>query len=281
MSDVEDLLTAVREAARPATWTQGLNLSRSGAVAISSRSGDSVDLRVRVPSRPVAFNVSLYPGDEDWECDCPGKLDPCDHVVAAAIALGQDAKDGPAAKPLVQAAERWSRVVYRFAREPGGGLSLTRALTDPEGGDLKPLQGTLQSMVARPAQAARLQVEQWDLIADRLLERPHRGALPPERLERLLTVLENSREVLLDGEPVALASEPIFPHAVIEDRGDQLQLTIRRDPRIIEVVSAGVGLTRDSLALLGETQIAGTWLQNLPITRSYPQNQLAELSGKV
>src|SRR5690606_19757402 len=47
MSDVDALLTAVREAARPGTWTQGLNLSRGGAVAMSARTAESVELRVR------------------------------------------------------------------------------------------------------------------------------------------------------------------------------------------------------------------------------------------
>src|SRR5690606_2211144 len=120
-------------------------------------------------------------------------------------------------------------------------LTLVRALADPDGG-LRPLEGALHSLVARPAEAAKLQVEQWDLIADKLLERPHRGALPAERLERLLKVLEPSRAVLLDGEPVAIAAEPVLPQAVVEDRSGRFVVTIHRDPRITEVLSEGIVL---------------------------------------
>src|SRR5690606_4222968 len=35
------------------------------------------------------------------------------------------------------------------------------------------------------------------------------------------------------------------------------------------------------LALMGETQISGGWLQKLPIAKTYAQNQLAELSAQV
>jgi len=280
MSDSSDsMIAAVREAARPGTWTQGLNLARSGAVAVESRSKESVDLRVRAPGRPVALTVTLHLQDLDWECDCPGRVDPCEHVVAAAISLKSEGQ-GEAAAPLKKAAERWSRVVYRFSRVEGG-LTLSRALTDPDGGPLKPMEGSLQAIVARPALAAKYQVEQWDLIADRLLERPHRGALPPERLDKLLKVLEPSRTVLLDGEPVAIAAEPVLPEAIVEDRGDRFILTLRRDPRITEVLSAGIALCGDSLARLGETQTTGLWLQHLPIERSFSPAQLGELSANV
>jgi hypothetical protein len=135
--------------------------------------------------------------------------------------------------------------------------------------------------MAQPAQAATLQVEQSDLIVDRLLERRTRGALSPEKLDALLKALEPARNVLLDGRPVAVSEEFIPPRAVVEDRGAQLVVTVSRDPRVAEVLSPGVALAGDALARLGETAMTGPWLQNLPIVRTYGPEQLGEVASRV
>ncbi|HSP80645.1 MAG TPA: DEAD/DEAH box helicase, partial [Myxococcaceae bacterium] len=275
MSDTTSLLEALREAARPGIWSNGVNLSRSGAVALESRSPDTIELRVRAPGRPVAWSVVLYPSDEDWECDCPGRVNPCEHVVAAALSLGKaDSQEAP----LPSAAHRWSRVAYRFSRVQGG-LRLQRVLAQADGTE-SPLEGQLTALLARPAQAATLQVEEWDMRADRLLERPTRGALPPERLDALLRVLEPSRNVLLDGRPVAISEEQIVPRAVVEDRGEQVVVTLRKDSRITEVLSPGVALCGEALCRLGETAVTGAWLQNLPVERTFTSAQIGELTAK-
>ena len=277
MSDTAELLEAVREAAKPGIWTTGVNLARSGAVALESRKPEEVVLRVRAPGRPVALSVTLYPNDADWECDCPGRVDPCEHVVAAAISLQQSQTQ---AKPLAEAATKWSRVVYRFSRLDGG-LALRRAIARGDGTET-PLEKPLASMLANPAEAKSLQVEQWDLTADRLLEhRPTRGALPPERLDGLLKILAPARNVLLDGRPIAVSEEVVFPRAIVEDRGDQIAVTLQRDPRVTDVVSPGVAECGEALCRLGETSLTGMRLQELPTTRSYPATQIAELSATV
>jgi superfamily II DNA or RNA helicase len=270
------LLEAIREAALPGIWSQGVKLARAGAVALQSRSDKELELRVRVAGRPVPWTVVLYPADEVWECDCPGKTDPCEHAVAAAISLQQESS---AQAPIASAAARWARVAYRFARA-GGGLELTRALVHADG-SVKSLDGTLAALLAQPAKAAELQVEEWDLRADNLLARPTRGPLPPDKLELLLNVLANARTVTLDGRPVAISDELVFPRATIEDHGEDVVLRLGRDPRVTEVVSAGVALCGDLLCRLGETQTTGRWLENLPIARTFGPAQIAELAARV
>lgn len=276
MSATAQLLEAVRKAARPGIWSTGVNLSRSGAVALQAQTGQEMELRVRAPGRSVPLTVTLYPQDEAWECDCPGRVDPCEHVVAAAISVQQAERQEA---PLQAAASRWARVVYRFTRVDGG-LQLERALVHADGRE-EPLEGSLAALLARPAQAASVQVEQADLNADRLLERRTRGALPPERLEALLRVLEQARNVLLDGRPVAVSEEVVLPRAVVEDRGAQLVVTVARDPRITEVLSPGVALCGDALARLGETAMTGAWLQSLPLVRTFAPEQLGEVAARV
>ncbi|HVE86607.1 MAG TPA: SWIM zinc finger family protein, partial [Myxococcales bacterium] len=236
------LLDSIRAEAKPGIWASGVSLGRSGAVAVQERSGKEIVLRVRAPGRTVPWTVVLYPEDDAWECDCPGKFDPCEHCVAAAIALQQGES---AAAPLPVASARWARVVYRFTRFDGG-LRLQRSIA--RAGEAEaPLEGSLQSLLARPAEAAQLQVEQHDLTADRMLERPTRVALPPEKLDALLQVLRPARTVLLDGRPVAVGDEVILPRAVVEDRGADVALSLLRDARVEEVVSAGVALAADAL----------------------------------
>ncbi|MGZ3460991.1 MAG: SWIM zinc finger family protein, partial [Archangium sp.] len=208
MSALAQLLEAVRKEARPGLWSTGVNLARAGAVSLQSRTPTEMELRVKAPGRTVALTVTLYPSDEVWECDCPGRVDPCEHVVAAAIFVQQAEKQDI---PLEAVPNRWSRVVYHFTRADGG-LQLHRALAHPDGTE-EPLEDSLASLVARPAKAATMQVEQSDLLADRLLERRTRGALPPERLEALLQVLQQARNVLLDGRPVAVSDEVVVPRA--------------------------------------------------------------------
>jgi superfamily II DNA or RNA helicase len=275
MSATAQLLEAVRKEARPGIWSTGVNLSRQGAVALQSQKPDEIELRVRAPGRPVAFTVTLYLKLEAWECDCPGRVDPCEHVVAAAITLQQAEKQDA---PLEAAAQRWSRVVYHFTRVDGG-LELHRVLVHADGKE-EPLE-SLAAVLARPALAATLQVEQSDMNADRLLERRTRGALPPEKLEVLMRALEQARKVLLDGRPVAVSDEVVSPRALVEDKGGQIVVSVTRDPRVTEVVSAGVALCGDALARLGETAVTGAWLQNLPIVRTYAPEQMGEISSKV
>jgi hypothetical protein len=276
MSATVKLLEAVRKEARPGIWSTGVNLSRAGAVALQAQTASELELRVRAPGRPVAFTVNLYPNDEAWECDCPSRVDPCEHVVAATLSIQQAEK---ADKPLEATTNRWSRVVYRFTRVEGG-LQIHRALAHADGTE-EPLEEGLAAVLAKPVQAAKLQVEQSDLNADRLLENRRRGALPPERLESLLRALESARNVLLDGRPVAVSEEIVLPRAVVEDRGAQLAVTVARDSRIVEVLSPGVALVGDALARLGETSMTGTWLQNLPMVRTYAAEQIGEVTSKV
>ncbi|WP_163997123.1 DEAD/DEAH box helicase [Pyxidicoccus caerfyrddinensis] len=277
MSATAQLLEAVRKEAKPGIWSNGVNLARSGAVVLQSQKAGELELRVRAKGRPVALTVVLYPNDDAWECDCPSLVDPCEHVVAAAISIQQAEKQET---PLETAAARWSRVVYHFTRADGG-LELRRALAHADGRE-EPLEGSLTSLVAQPAKAATLQVENADLLADRILEaRRTRGTLAPETLEAILKVLENARNVLLDGRPVAVSDEPVLPRAVVEDRAQQIAVTVTKDPRVTEVVSPGVALFGDALARLGETQMTGAWLQSLPIVRTYSVEQVGELTAKI
>ncbi len=265
------LLDAIREEAKPALWANGVKLARANAAALEKRQGDEYVFRVKPANRPVPLTVYLTP-DDSWECSCDGAFDPCEHVVAAAITLAQGGEQ------VATTAATWTRLVYRITRE-GLGVTLTRELLHADG-RREPLPGALQSMVANGL-ARDLQLENGDLLADRVLERPWRGPLPPERLEGLLTLLEPSKQILFEGQPVAFSSEVMLPRVKVEDAGGELVVTIHADPRVSEVISAGVARCGDVICRLGETALTGPFLHLLPSVRRYDASRLGELVGQV
>ncbi|MBL8914283.1 MAG: DEAD/DEAH box helicase [Archangium sp.] len=264
------LLDAIRAEAKPALWANGVKLARANAAALEKIQGQNEHVfRVKPTGKPVALTVYLTP-DDAWECSCDSAFDPCEHVVAAAITLAQGVTK--------TAAQTWTRLVYRFVKVEGG-LTVTRELLHADG-RVEPLPASLQSMMAN-GQTANLQVENGDLLADRVLERPWRGALTPERLEGLLGLLEHSKHVLLEGQPVAFTQDVMLPRVKVTDDGNEVVVTVHADPRVSEVVSPGVARCGEIVCRLGETALTGPWLHLLPSVRRYQATQLGELTSRV
>jgi hypothetical protein len=294
------LAESVRRAAKPGTWSAAVKLARADAVLVESSDEDEIVARVRSPGRTVAPTVVLYPGEREWDCDCGGRVSPCEHVAAASISLLQtpgidadSAGDAPAAEgqpaPRPAAtrptARVWGRIIYRLARAEGG-LRVTRAIVSD--GTEAPLLSTLSALLARPADAATVSPEEVDLRADLLLGPGSRAALPVTKLDALLRLLAGCSRVLFDGRPVAVADDELLPRARVEDRGEDVILTIEASPAIREVVSGGVALVRedgasDSLALqrLGELELTGPWLQHVPQVRAFAPRDLGTLAATV
>jgi superfamily II DNA or RNA helicase len=282
-SPLDPLLTSIRKRSKSAIWSQGVTLARAGAVAVETRSDEEIVLRVRAPGRVVPPTVVLYPTENEWECDCPSRVSPCEHVAAAAIVLGEDAKpEGAAAvgERPVPAASLGARVGYRFSRADGS-LRLDRVLCAAGGGET-PLAGPLRAQLADPVRAASLQLEEADLRADALLETGARGPLAPGKLDALLQVLAGAARVTVDGVPSAISEEEIRPQAVLTDGpGSEVRLLIAADPRVRAVVASGVVLCEEDgrLALhrLAEIELGGDRLQHLPTRRTFAAADFAEL----
>ena len=278
-SPLESLLASIRRRSKSALWSQGVTLARAGAVAVESRRDEEIVLRVRAPGRVVPPTVVLYPTENEWECDCPSRLSPCEHVAAAAIVLGEAKTDAPQAPPAPVAA-LGARVGYRFSRAEGG-LRLGRVLVAADGAET-PLEGTLRARLADPAQAGALQLEEADLRADALLESGARGPLPPGKLDALLQVLAGAPRVAVDGVPCAVADDEVRPQATLTDgAGAEVRLAITADPRVRAVMASGVVLCEEDgrLALhrLAEIELGGDRLQHLPVRRTFGAAEFGEL----
>jgi superfamily II DNA or RNA helicase len=296
------LIASVRRRCKPGLWSQGVTLARAGAVTVESRTAEEIVLRVRSPGRVVAPTAVLYPTENETECDCPSRVSPCEHVAAAAIALSGAAAQGEAgpaasgtgggeavAAPVPQRPAP-AHVGYRFERAEGG-LRLTRVLVAADGTETV-LATELTAVLADPARAAQLQVEEADLQADRLLgagASARRAALVATKLTALTGILEGAGRITLDGVAIGMSEEELRPVATLTDRGPSapllpgsISLTITADPRVRQVVSPGIALCDDDdgramLHRLVETELTGAWLQNLPIRRSFSAAEMGEL----
>jgi len=280
-SATDALLASIRKRCKSGLWSQGVSLARAGAVAVESQSAEEIVLRVRAPGRVVPPTVVLYPTENEWECDCPSRVSPCEHVAAAAIVLGEPKGQGeaPAAAP---SGALGARVGYRFLRASEG-LRLSRVLIAADGAET-PLEGALRARLASPTAAAELQIEEADLRADGLLEiggGGARGVLSPTKLDGLMQILAGAPRVTVDGVAATISEEAILPCATLVDApgGEvEVRLTITADPRVRAVVAPGVALCEDeghrALHRLGETELTGVRLQQLPVRRTFGAAEL-------
>jgi hypothetical protein len=69
-SAVDETFKAIRQACSASLWSQAVELVRAAAVAGVTQSEEEIVCRVRTPNRVVAPKVTLYPQDEEWDCDC-------------------------------------------------------------------------------------------------------------------------------------------------------------------------------------------------------------------
>ncbi len=270
-AEVEELVAAVREACPAAIWSQGIELTRRDVVSGESEDADEIVLRVAASAHGPAPTVVLYPGDGEWDCDCPSRADVCVHVVAAALATSRARAESGG---LPSSASAGGQVHYRFVRESGG-LALTREIANGDG-DVRPLEGTLQSLVGRGG--GGVAATQIDLQVDRLLGTRVRGRVPDDRLEHLFTLLSGTPHLFLEQQPVHLSDEVVRPLARLEDGpSGAVRLRVDRDPAIDDVVASRVVRIGDTLHLLGETEISGRQLERLPFEQLFPPAALGEL----
>jgi superfamily II DNA or RNA helicase len=263
------LRDAVRAEATERTWSQGVALARDGRVVGRRRSGDEVELEVRVPGRPTPFEVVLGTAAGEWQCDCSSREAVCSHVVAAVIALDQ------AGDALPISARASGTVRYLLDPDPGG-VRVERAIV--HGDRSEPLRGQLMSILAGPNDLATIEA---DLLADQILG-VRAAPVSGEKLDRMLAVLEHARDVRWRGEPVTTAGEPVMPRAIVEDAPDGgARVRIERDPEVEDVVAVGVVRTRGGvLRPIGAIDLVGPRLDKLPQQFVVSRSGIAELLGK-
>jgi superfamily II DNA or RNA helicase len=259
---MQELLEAVRKASLSAVWSQGVKLARDNAVTRASTALGEITLRVRAAGQAIAPTVTLYLGDPEWSCDCDARVDPCAHVIAAAIAVAS------AGDTLAEAAENKApRLVYRLGAQ-GKLLTIARFVVHGDGREER-LGGTLASDLARARVHKGLTPTHDDLRVDRILGSPAREIVPLARVADLLEALAGA-EVTYNGARVKASGDLVMPEAIVEDEaGGGFVLRVQRSPAVTHVVAMGVALCGDTLRPLGETATTGESLERLPLSRTF------------
>ncbi len=261
MSDWKGLLAAVKADCLVGLWSRGTELARDKAVAGQhhgqNHGNDGWAFRVRtsLSERSVAATVRLFPDDLEWDCDCDGSFDPCEHVAACTIAM---AATPDAAERFFADAGRAGGIHYIFTSGEGG-LTLER---------LRPELGFTQTHA--------------DVAVERLLSHAPAGPLSFDTAVALLRLLASATEISLDGVPVRASGEPIYPSArVVDAPGGCIELVVAADPEVSRVVAPGVLLRRDTLHPFGAHTKFGKRWERLPFRRAFQASEIAELVGTV
>ena len=269
----KELLDAVKKAALPAMFSQGVKLAREGAVLAERQGlGDAV-LRVRAPGRAAYLTVTLYFGDLEWTCDCMGPTDPCPHVVAAAITVHQARERG---EEVPAAGKTGAQLRYVFRRLAYGNLIIERFVASGE--EMVRIDASM-SLTRAQSQYA-VQAGPGDLVADRIIGAAGRDPLRAGVWPTLLDALSGAH-IELDGKTMRAAADPIGPVARLFDEGPNVVLSIDKSRDLDEVVTYGLGRSGDALRPLGHLDVTGPRAERLPLRRRFSAAELGELAAKV
>jgi len=272
---IQAIFDAIRsECSRPA-WSRGVDLVRANAVNGESDDGDSIRLRISERGGLICPAVTLYLDDVDWECDCGSQEPGCAHAAAAVIALRRARKEGAT---LPGAADGGGRIGYRFQRSDAG-LALDRVVIS--GGANATLKTTLAAIASGRVDGPQFLATQTDLAVERILGGRVHGPLPRGIIPRLLDALVGCPTVQLDGVPIKTSAERIGLCGRVVDAEDGFLLSVGRDPRVTETISADTVLCGDTLHSLGPSHLTGRELDELTRGRIFGASEVGELVTEV
>jgi superfamily II DNA or RNA helicase len=272
---IQTLFDAIRsECSRPA-WSRGVDLARANAVNGESDDGGAITLRISERGGLICPAVTLYLDEEEWECDCGSPEPGCAHAAAAVIALRRARKEGATLPGSENGA---GRIGYRFQRSDAG-LALDRVVIS--GSANATLKTTLAAIASGRVDGPQFLATQTDLAVERILGGRVHGPLPRGIIPKLLDALTDSPNVQLDGVPIQTSAERIGLCGRLVDAEDGFLLSVGRDPRVTEAISADTVLCGDTLHALGPSHLTGRELDELTRGRIFAASEVGDLVTEV
>ena len=220
---MQKILAAARADCAPATWSRGVELSRTGT-ALGEPVGDPIEVRVSTESGSPGPTVTLWPEKPDWWCECPRRDEVCIHVATAVIALHRAWQAGKA----LPAAPQGPALSYRFSRSLGG-LSLVRHWV--QDGEARPLAVTLASLTQQDPVV--LVPSAADLATESLLSGRPPGLIARSLMGRLLAAMQDCLDVQLDTRKIKIGeSRPVMVASLAHQGSGMAAAAARQDPTI-------------------------------------------------
>jgi len=272
---LQPLFDAVRRSCPPAVWSRGVELSRGNVVTGERLEDDEAVFLVSLRGGMISRTVTLFLDDDEWDCPCSRREEPCEHVAAAVIAWQRALEVG---EDVFSSEHGAGRVGYRFGRSPSG-LTLERVIV--QGGKEHALEATLAALASGRVDGPGFVAAQADLAVELALGTHRRGLLPRQLTPKLLRRLAHCTDVTLDRRSIRISSEPVTPQGRLVDHGDGFRLYVEDDPAITEIFPNGVVLCGDTLRSIAETQLTGRERHELPGGRYYATDEVAQLVTEV
>ncbi len=270
------IFEAVRAACSPGVWSRGVELSRAKAVHCERVNADEALFRIALRGGMMSRAVTLYLDDDDWDCECGSEQHGCEHAAAAVIAWRRQEETGEA---VDQPTKRLGRIAYRFTAD-GQALALHRVVA-VDGEDDYPMRASLVAMAEGRVETPRFVASQADLAAEIALSGHRQGKLQGHVIPRLFKALRGTGEITLDGEPVALSTDPVSQRCVLRDHDDGFRLTLEQDPDIERKFINAVVLRDGTLQPLGQVGLIGREFEQLAQGVRYGPDRVTELVATV
>jgi superfamily II DNA or RNA helicase len=275
--DLEGTFRAIRTACSSRSWSRGIELQRADAVDGVASNDEEITLRVKVPAQTVSPMVSLWPEDEEWDCDCDSTADACEHVAAAIIALRRARKEG---KSLPTSQKAGGRVGYRL-RPDGDRIEIGRVVVS--GSTETALVGSLAKTIG--GDGPGVEPDKVDLSIDRLLSMHRVRSLHADTVVDLVPLLAEAEDVQIDGEKVRVDAKPVGPLVTVSNHDGGFRLRLEAPRALDRAVGAGLGIFRHDegamLRPLALVDVGGPRYERLPVETQYARQRVAELVSDV
>jgi superfamily II DNA or RNA helicase len=271
----DGLVAAIRGACSSTTWSRGVELARSGAVTLVSRSARELELRVSTRAGMIAPLVTLFVDDDEWSCECNSTEDACAHAAAAAIAFSQAERDGT---PLVaaDAPAAGGRIVYRFEKT-GDQLGLRRLIVH-QGGEFQ-LDGTMAAVAQGKLRGPKFVATSGDLRFERKLGSFMSRVLARHEVAKVFDALAGDTDVRMGKDAVTLGA-PICGLRIDVRKTDGGWLAkLEPDPDVTAIYGNGVLRRGDKLHPLGGHGLPEGEYDELKRGRWFTEDETASLAG--
>ncbi len=272
---MQSLFDAIREECSPRVWSRGVELVRADAVIGQREQDDELVLQVSTRGGMMAPTVILYPGDEDWECECATSEPVCEHVAAAIIAVRQSRRKG---RSLPAPERAKGRLRYAFSRHEGG-LSFRRLVVVD--GKAEPLRSTLNAIASGRVDGPTFAASSADVAVELALGANRLGPMDRAAMRRLIEPLSRCEDITLDDVPIRVSNEPSGLHGLLVDGEGGFVLSVRQDPGVSERFNNDSVLCGDVLRVIGPTGLTGRELADLPAGRFFPNERVSDLVTEV
>jgi superfamily II DNA or RNA helicase len=272
---MQALFDTIRSECSTRVWSRGVELARADAVVGRRDETSEVVLQVSTRGGMISPTVTLYPGDEDWECECATSEAVCEHVAAAVIALRKSRREGGALPKPVLAS---GHLRYRFSRFEGG-LAFQRCVVVD--GREEPLRSTLSAVASGRIDGPSFTATSADLDVERALGAKRRGPMDRAAMRRLIDPLSRCEDVRLEEMSIQVSDEPAGLHGLLVDAEGGFTLSLRQDPSVTERFNNDAVLCGDVLRIVGPSKMTGRELADLPTGRFFSHDRVAELVTEV